>query len=122
MSLQTENLASSQGNYSSTGTLVAQTISSTRNHFFLQSAFTHHEKRQFFFYTNMVWAKNILPEKVRNLDKSNLRQNSVKGPKDTNNTNKMPKSNIKFQNVPKNANRKRKIATLLTFLTKQRKI
>ena len=34
---------------------------------------------------------------------------------------KKPKSNIKFQNVPKNATKKREIATLLTFSTKQRK-
>ena len=36
----------------------------------------------------------------------------------------MPKSNIKFQNAlqQKNATQKRKIGTLLTFLTKQREI
>ena len=34
----------------------------------------------------------------------------------------MPKSNIKFQNVLKNATKKREIATLPNFLTKQRKI
>ena len=35
---------------------------------------------------------------------------------------KMPKSNIKFQNVLKKATKKRKLATFLTFLTEQRKI
>ena len=37
-----------------------------------------HEKDNIF-YTNKVWAKNILPEKVRK-----LQQNSIKGPKDPN--------------------------------------
>ena len=31
---------------------------------------------------------------------------------------KMPKSNIKFQNVPENSTKKREIATLLTFSTR----
>ena len=41
-------------------------------------------KETIFFYTNMVGAKNILPEKCVNYNKCNLRQNSVKGPKDPN--------------------------------------
>ena len=40
----------------------------------------------------------------------------------TNIVQKMHKSNINFLNLPKNATKKRKITTLLTFSTKQRKI
>ena len=57
-------------------------------------------KRQLFF-TSKAWAKIILPKMCVNNDKSNLRQNSVTGPKDQNNPKKMPKSNIKYQNVLK---------------------
>ena len=41
-------------------------------------------KKTIFFYTNMVGAYQILPENCINYDKSNSRQNSVKGPKDSN--------------------------------------
>ena len=41
-----------------------------------------------FFYTSKVWAKIILPEKVRKLDESNSGQNSVKGPQDPNSAKK----------------------------------
>ena len=40
----------------------------------------------------------MLPEKCVNYAKSNLQQNSAKGPKDQT-TAKKPKNNIKFQNV-----------------------
>ena len=49
-------------------------------------------------------------KKCVNYDKSNSRQYSVKGPKDPNSA-KKPESNIKSKNVPKNATKKRKIAT-----------
>ena len=58
--------------------------------------------------------KNYLTQKCLNYDKSNLQQNSVKSPKDSN-SEKMPKNNIKFQNVPIKGNKKREIVTLLTF-------
>ena len=79
-------------------------------------------KKAIFFTQRGFEPKIFYQKKCENYDKSNLRQNSVKGPKDPNNAKKMSKSNIKFQNVPKNATIKRKITTLLTFLTKQRKI
>ena len=60
---------------------------------------------------NNFFLQNILPEKCVNYNKSNLRQNSVNGPKD-----------LKFQDVSKNATKKHKIETVLTFSTKQRKI
>ena len=78
-----------------------------------------------------VWKENLFtpswfepklfyPKKCVSYDKSTYQQNSVKGPKDSNSEReKMPKSNIKFQNGPENANKKREIAILLTFLRKQ---
>ena len=66
--------------------------------------------------------KICYPKKCVNYDKSNSPQNSVNGPKDPN----VPKNAKKLHKVPKyakkNANKKGKIATLLTFLTKKRKI
>ena len=61
-----------------------------------------HAKRQLF-YTNMVWAKNILPKKCVNYNKSNLRQNSVKGQKDhicVKNAKKVTKSRKMCQKMP----------------------
>ena len=58
--------------------------------------------------------KYFYPKKCVNYDKSTLQQNSVKGPKE-------PNSNINFKNVLKNATKKSKCVTLLTFLTKQHK-
>ena len=55
------------------------------------------------------------PKNCVNYNKSNLQQISVKGPKDPNSAKKMPKSNIKFQNVPKNATKKREMVPLPTF-------
>ena len=80
-------------------------------------------KKTTFFSQLWFQPKIFHPKKFINYDKSNLRQNSVKlkGPKYPNSANKMPKSNLQFQNLPKNAIKKRKIATLLTFLTNQRK-
>ena len=41
-----------------------------------------HARNNFFLNTNVVCVKNILTKKCVNYDKSNLRLNSVKGPKD----------------------------------------
>ena len=49
--------------------------------------YCRHGKRQLF-HTNMVWAKIFYPKKCVNNDKSNSRQNSVKGPKDLNSAKK----------------------------------
>ena len=76
-----------------------------------------HAKRQFFLHKHGFSQK--YSKKVRKLRQIQL----ATGPKDPNSEReKMPKSNIKFQNVPEIATKKRKIATLLTFSTKQRKI
>ena len=79
------------------------------------------QKNKFF---TQTWfqPKIFYQKKYKSYDESNLQQNRVKCPKDTNNAKKMPKSNIKFQNLPKIATKKRKIARLLTFSTTQRKI
>ena len=72
----------------------------------------------------MEWlaiSPHFYPKKCVNYDKYNSQQNSVKGPNDPN-SEKMPKSNIEFQNVPKNITKNREIAPLLTFPTKQHKI
>ena len=69
-----------------------------------------HAKRQLF-YTNMVSAKNILPKKVRKLRQNKFATKQSKRPKRPKLGKKMPTSNIKFQNLPKNATKKRKIAT-----------
>ena len=86
---------------------------------------SRHVKRHFF-YTSIVSAKINLPEEEEKnvfYKKSNLQQNSAKGPNDQNRaTKKKPKSNIKLQNVPKNDTKKRKSAALLTFSTKKRKV
>ena len=80
-----------------------------------------HAKRQLF--TQTWFQPEIFNlKKCVNYEKSNLGQNSVKGPKDPNSSKKMAKSNIKFQNLSKNATNKHKIVTTLTFLTKLRKI
>ena len=75
-----------------------------------------------FFTQTWFEPKIFYPRKCINYDKSNLQQDSVKGQKDPNSDKKNSKSNIKFQNVPENATKKRKISTLLIFSTKQRKI
>ena len=66
--------------------------------------------------------KIFYPKKCVNYDKSISQQNNVKGQKDPNSVKKIPKSTIRFQNVPKNTTKKRKTVPLLTFPTKQRKI
>ena len=78
------------------------------------------QKDNFF---TQAWFQPIIffLKKGVNYDKLKLRQNSVKGPKYPNRK-KMPKSNIKFQNLPKNSIIKQKIAASLTFSTNQREI
>ena len=77
-------------------------------------------EKDYFFTQARLKQKLFYPKKCVNYDKSDLQQNSVKDP---NSERKIPKSNIKFQNVKKEKNTKKpKIATLLTFLPKQRKI
>ena len=65
-------------------------------------------EKDYFFYTRKFEPKLFHPKKCVNQDKSNSRQNSVKGTKDPVSAKKMPKSNKKFQNVhkmtPKSAN------------------
>ena len=80
-----------------------------------------HAKRQIFFAQTCFEPKIFYPKKGVNYDKSNSRQNRVKGPKHPNSVKKMPKSNIKFQNVPKNATKNRQIVKFHTFLIKKRK-
>ena len=48
------------------------------------------------------------PKKCVNYNKSNLQQNSVKGPKDPNGAFLFSKSNIKFQNLSKNSTKNSK--------------
>ena len=59
--------------------------------------------------------KIFYPKKCVNYDKSTLQQNSIKAQKTQIVKKKMPKRYLKFQNVPKNATKKRKMALLLTF-------
>ena len=73
-----------------------------------------------FFTPTWFEQKIFYQEKCIIYNKSNLQQNIVKGPKDHSSAKKMPKSNIKFQNVLKNATKKREMAPLLTLPTKQR--
>ena len=75
-----------------------------------------------FFTQTWFQTKIFDPKKCVNYNKLKLQQNRVKGPKYPNSAKKMPKSNIKFRNFPKNAFKKHDIATLLTFSTKQSKI
>ena len=79
-------------------------------------------QKEFFLHQHGLTKKYFTRKKCVNYDKSNLQENSVKGQKDKNSAKKMPQSNIKFQNVLKNATKTRKIGPLLTLLTKQRKI
>ena len=57
-------------------------------------------------------------KKCINCRQSNFRQNSVKGQKDPKSAKKMPKSNIKFQNVLKTCHQKAKNCNLSYFLDK----
>ena len=65
-----------------------------------------------FFPATWFEQKIFYPKKYVNYYKFNLQQNSVKG----------QKSDIKFQNVLKNATKKRKIVPLLILPTKRRNI
>ena len=71
---------------------------------------TDMQKDNFFLHKHGLSQKKIYPKKCVNYDKSKSRQNSVKGPTDPNSAEKMPKTNINFQNVPKNATKKCEIA------------
>ena len=62
--------------------------------------------------------KKNYKKKCVNYDKSNLEQKSVKGPKDPNSAKKMPKSNIKFQNMRKNCHQKTGNRNNTNFLNK----
>ena len=75
-------------------------------------------EKDFFFTQTLFEPKQFYLKKCVYYDKSLLQPNSIKGLKDLHSS-KMLKSKIKFQNVPKNATKNRKIATVLTFFTKQ---
>ena len=63
-----------------------------------------------FFTQTWFQSKIFYPKKFVDYDKSDSQQNSVKGPKDPNSaTKKKPKSNIKYQNLPKNATKRGKL-------------
>ena len=60
-------------------------------------------------------------KKCINYDKSNLRENSVKGPKDPNSAKKMPKNNMKFQNVLEKCHQKTQNRNITHSLNKTAK-
>ena len=76
------------------------------------------QKDNFFTQTLFV-PKNFYPKKCINYDKSSLRQNSIKGLKDPNSEKeKMPKSNIKFQNGQKKMPQKAQNCAITHFPNK----